>query len=87
MTRLNDEIIAKLKTLHEKLQAQNIPEDRYHLLGIFGSTSDDQKLCLNVKHGKYTILYEVYQKDSDEKHIIFETANIDEAFEVFLKRV
>ena len=43
-----------------------IPEDRYYLNGQFGSTSDDERLALTARRGKYTIEYEVYFRERDE---------------------
>lgn len=78
-SKLNEEFVQKLKLLHEKLRSKGVPEESYHLLGIFGSTSDDQKISLNIKKGKYTISFETYYKERGEKHSIREFSNLDEA--------
>jgi hypothetical protein len=84
--RINEELIEKIKSLHEKLLAHHIDEESYHLLGLFGSTNDDLKLSLNIKRGKYTIMFEIYSKDRSEKHILLETTDIDEACEYFFRK-
>jgi hypothetical protein len=83
---INEELIEKIKSLHEKLLAHHVTEESYYLLGLFGSNNDDLKLSLNIKRGKYTIIFEIYAKDRDEKHILFETADIDEACEYFFRK-
>jgi hypothetical protein len=84
--RINEELIEKIKSLHEKLLAHHVDEESYHLLGLFGSTSDDLKLSLNIKRGKYAIIFEIYTKDRGEKHILLETTDIDEAREYFFRK-
>jgi hypothetical protein len=83
---INSELIERIKSLHEKLLAHNVAENSYHLLGLFGSSDDDLKLSLNIKRGKYTIIFEIYSKDRGEKHTLFETADIDEACEYFFRK-
>jgi hypothetical protein len=76
-----------LNELDKKLKDLNISEDNYYLQGLYGSTSDDEKLALIIKKGKYSIEFEVYFKERGEKHSIrlFETET--EACKYFLKKM
>lgn len=58
-----------IQELHIKLKALGIPEDRYYLHGLYGSTNDDDKLSLNIRKGVYSVEYEVYFKEQGEKHL------------------
>jgi hypothetical protein len=58
----------KIAELHKKLQESGIPEDRYYLHGLCGSTDDSDKLALTIRKGKYAVEYEVYYKERGEKH-------------------
>lgn len=66
-----------LQELHIKLKNLGVPEDRYYLQGLYGATSDDDKLALTIKKGVYTVEYETYYKERGEKHSvrIFTTEN------------
>lgn len=72
--------------LHKKLKDLNISEDRYYLYGLFGS-SNDNKLGLTIKKGKYTLEYEVYYKEREEKHSIHNFTNEADACEYFLHQI
>lgn len=52
-----------LQDLHIKLKELGVPENRYYLHGLYGSTSDDDKLALTIKEGVYTVEYETYYKE------------------------
>jgi hypothetical protein len=83
---VNEELIEKLKGLHERLKSHGISEDNYHLLGLFGSSSDDEKISLNIKRGEYTIVFETYYKERGEKHSVTEFNDIDEACDYIFKK-
>ncbi len=57
-----------LEKLHAELKTRNISEENYYLHGLFGSTSDENKIALAMKKGKYTTEYEVYYNERGEKH-------------------
>ena len=59
-----------LLELHTKLKNNGINEDKYFLHGLYGSTDDNEKLALTIKKGKFTIEYETYYKERNEKHSI-----------------
>ena len=84
---INEELVEKLKGLHEKLKSHGISEDCYHLLGLFGSTSDEGKISINIKRGKYTIIFEVYSRERGEKVSIIEFNDLDEACEYIFKQL
>jgi hypothetical protein len=83
---VNEALITKLKELHERLKSRGISEDRYHLLGLFGSSSDEGKIALNIKRGKYTIVFEIYSRDRGERHSVMEFNNIDETCDYIFKK-
>ena len=62
-----------------KLKDLGIPEDRYYLHGLFGSTNDNGKLSLAIKKGSHLIEYEVYDKEKGEKHSVRVFTSEDEA--------
>lgn len=49
-----------ISELHTKLLDSGIPDDKYYLHGLYGSTDDNEKIGMTIKKGKYTIEYEVY---------------------------
>lgn len=76
-----------IKDLHKKLNDLKVPSDDYYLHGLFGSDSDDNKLGLTIKRGKYTIEYEVYYRERGEKHTVRLFTDESEACEHFLDRI
>jgi len=44
--------------LHTKLKEKGIPEDRYFLHGLYGSTDDNEKMAMIIKVGTYAVQYE-----------------------------
>ena len=76
-----------IKELHIRLQELNVPEERYFLHGLYGSTEDEGRLSMIIKKGKYTIEYEVYFRERGEKHSIIIFTNETEACEYMLKRI
>lgn len=76
-----------LNELHIKLKESGIPEDRYYLHGLYGSTNDDNKLALTIKKGKYTTEYEVYYKEKGEKHSARVFSAEDEACQYIYKQL
>jgi hypothetical protein len=68
-----------IASLHDNLQELGIPQNRYYLHGLFGSTDDSDKLALVIKKGKYTVEYEVYFKEKGEKNSIRVFATEEEA--------
>ena len=83
---VNEELIEKVKGLHEKLKSHGVSEASYHLLGLFGSSSDDEKLSLNIKRGKYTIVFETYYRERGQKRSVIEFNDIDEICEYIFKK-
>ena len=59
-----------LQELHIKLKELGVTKDRYYLHGLYGSTSDDDKLALTIRKGVNTIEYETYYKERGDKHSI-----------------
>jgi hypothetical protein len=55
-------------------------------MGLYGSTSDQDKLSLVIRRGAYSIEYHVYYKERGEKHSlkIFTDENV--ACTYFLKK-
>lgn len=76
-----------LNELYIKLKELGIPEDRYYLHGLYGSTNDDNKLALTVKKGEYTTEYEVYYKERGEKHSVRLFTTEDEACQYIYKQL
>jgi hypothetical protein len=73
--------------LHNKLKELGIPEDRYYIHGLYGSTDDDNRLALTIRKGKYTAEYEVYYKEKGEKHSTRIFITEDEACQYIYKRL
>ncbi len=42
--------------LHGKLKELGISENTYYLLGIYGSSDDNDKIALTIKKGKLTVV-------------------------------
>lgn len=54
--------------LHKKLKEKGIPDNRYFLHGLYGSTDENDKISLTIMKGNYNIVYEIYYKEKGEKH-------------------
>jgi hypothetical protein len=57
-----------IEELYIKLKNLGVPEDKYYLHGLYGSTNDNDKLSLTIKRKKNSTEYEVYYKERGEKH-------------------
>jgi hypothetical protein len=75
-----------IQELHIELKTLGIPEDRYYLHGVYGSTNDDDKLSLIIRKGVYSVEYEVYFKERGEKHSTRVFKNEEEACQYMYKR-
>jgi hypothetical protein len=76
-----------LQELHIQLKELGIPEDRYYLHGLYGSSGDDNKFSLVIRKGFYSLEYEVYFKERGEKHSSRIFTDEDEACHYFYKRL
>jgi len=76
-----------LQQTYEELSRLGIPEDRYYLHGLYGSTDDDQRLGLTIRRGKYTIEYEVYFRERGEKGDIRTFTDEAKATEYFVNKL
>ena len=76
-----------IKDLYEKLIDLKVDSERFYLHGLYGSSSDDNKLSMTISKGKYTIEYEVYYKERGEKHSINLFTVESEACEYFLYKI
>ncbi len=72
---------------YQELCQLGIPEERYYLHGLYGSTSDDERLALSAKRGKYTIEFEVYFRERGEKETVRTFTNQDEATYYFVSQL
>src|SRR5688572_1861207 len=61
-------ILVKVDQLHKELTAAGIPDSKYYLQGLYGTTDDNDKPSLIVIKGKHTMEYEVYYRERGEKH-------------------
>jgi hypothetical protein len=73
--------------LYNDLVQLGIPEDRYYLHGLYGSTSDDEKLALIVKMIRDTVEYKVYYKEKGEKHSVRVFLTEDDACQYMYKKL
>lgn len=76
-----------IRELYIKLKELGIPEDRYYLHGLYGSTSDQDKLSLIIRKGTYSVEYEIYFKERGKEHSARVFTNEDEACQHFYKRI
>lgn len=76
-----------IQELHIKLKALGIPEDRYYLHGLYGSSNDDDKFSLIIRKGIYSVEYEVYFKERGEKHSTRIFTSEEEACQYLYKRL
>ena len=76
-----------IKELYIELKKLEIPEDRYYLHGLYGSTNDDNKLALTIKKVKNITQYEVYYKERGEKHTVREFTIEDDVCQYIYKRL
>lgn len=76
-----------IQELYIKLKELGVPEDRYYLHGLYGSTNDDDKLSLTIRRDTYSVEYEVYFKERGEKHSTRIFANENEACQYLYKRL
>lgn len=74
-----------IEELHWNLKEVGITEDKYYLHGLYGSISDDDKIALTIKRGKYIIEYEVYYRERGEKNSLKIFTNETEACEYIYK--
>ena len=56
----------KIEELYNKLKDNNVPDDWFYLHGVYGSSSEDDKICLTIKRGKYFVEFIVYEKERGE---------------------
>lgn len=73
--------------LYIKLKELSIPENRYYLHGLYGSTEDDNRLALTIKKGRFNIEYEIYSKEKGEKHTLAVFSSEDEACQYIYKKL
>ena len=76
-----------IEELYNKLVELQIPEDRYYLHGLYGSSDDNDKIALTIRKGKHTIEYETYFKERGEKHSIRIFTNEDEVSNWLFKKL
>ncbi len=76
-----------IEELHNRLVELDIPEDKYYLHGLYGSSDDNDKIALTIKKGKYTVEYETYFKERGEKHSIKTFTSEDEVSKWILKKL
>lgn len=76
-----------IEKLNSELKKLGVSDDRYYLQGLFGSTDDNDKIALTIKMGKYTAEYEVYYRESGEKHSSRIFTNEKEACEYVLSQI
>ena len=76
-----------IKELHKRIQNLGIPENRYYLHGLYGSTDDNEKYALAIRNGKYTTEFEVYYRERGEKHSIMVFTEEDKAYNYFFKNL
>lgn len=69
---------------YKELCQLEIPEDRYYLHGIYGSTSDEDRLALTAKQGEFTIEYEIYFRESGVIGSIRTFTNENQATDYFI---
>ena len=76
-----------IKYLNKELKKLGVSDDKYYLHGLYGSTDDNEKLALAIKRGKYTIEYEVYYRERDEKYSKQLFTSETKACEYFLHKI
>lgn len=59
-----------IQELHKELEELGVPEGKYYLHGLYGSTSDEEKIALSIKGDWCRTEYEVYFKERGEKHSV-----------------
>ena len=77
----------ELSKLYDELLNIGVKEDEIYLHGLYGSTDDNDKLCLAVKVGKHTAIWEVYYKERGIKDSIREFDTESKACEYYLKEM
>ncbi len=76
-----------IKELHSKLKSLDVSDDRYYLLGQYGSSDDNNKIALTAKKVKNTVEYEVYYNERGEKHSSKLFAKESDACEYMLYKI
>jgi hypothetical protein len=64
-----------------------VPEEDYYLHGLYGSTSDNNKLAMIVKKVEYSVEYEIYYKGKGQKDVIQVFTDFDLTSDYFIKRL
>ena len=77
----------ELSELYKNLKENGIDDKSIYLHGLYGSSSDDEKLSLTIKKGAYSVIWEVYFKERGEKHSIIEFQNENDACEYYFKKM
>ncbi len=75
-----------IEELHNELAELGISDDQYYLHGLYGSTSDRDKISLQIKKGKFFIEYEVYYRERTDIDSSKTFLTEDEACEYILKQ-
>ncbi len=76
-----------IEELYNKLKDIGINDNKIYLHGLFGDSSDDEKLSMTIKRGKYSLIWEVYFRERGEKHSVGEFNNEHDACEYYLKKM
>ncbi len=58
----------KIFELHKRLQELGIQESQYYLHGLYGSTSDEERLSLTIRKNGNVVEYLTYFKERGEIH-------------------
>ena len=77
----------KIDELHKRLTELHIPEWKYYLQGLYGSTDDEGKISLSIHKGQYSTEYKTYYKERGEKSFERLFLNEDEACEEVYKKL
>lgn len=70
--------------LYKKLQELGIKDEKFYIMGIYGSDNDNEKLSIIQKKTTDGVIYEIYFKEKNEKNIIRVFNNKEEAFNFFI---
>jgi hypothetical protein len=76
-----------ISELYQKLKDLGIPDEKYYLHGLYGSTDDNEKPALTIKRGKYFVEYETYFKERGEKYVVQTFMTEDEVCNYLHKQV
>lgn len=73
----------ELIDLYNELKFHGIDDEKFYIMGLYGSKDDNEKISLLIKKDNNRIIYEIYYKEKEEKNILKTFDTKKDAFRYF----